>query len=105
MIDVMMITKDESLNVPYSLKALEGWTNRVFLVDSGSTDGTQDIARSFGAEVVHHDWPGYAKQKNWGIDNLPVRIGMGADHRCRRSRDARPARAVARRRATGRCAA
>jgi len=70
-IDVMMITKNESLNVPYSLKALEGWTNRVFLVDSGSTDGTQDIARGFGAEVVHHDWPGYAKQKNWGIDTLP----------------------------------
>lgn len=67
----MMITMNESLNVPYSLKALEGWTNRVFLVDSGSTDGTQEIARSFGAEVVHHDWPGYAKQKNWGIDNLP----------------------------------
>ncbi|MEM7229326.1 MAG: glycosyltransferase family 2 protein [Planctomycetota bacterium] len=71
MIDVMMITKNEALNVPYSLKALQGWTNKVFVVDSGSTDGTQDIARSLGAEVVHHDWPGYAKQKNWGLDNLP----------------------------------
>ena len=70
-IDVMMITFNEAVNLPHSLGALQGWANKVFVVDSGSTDGSQEIARSFGAEVVHHDWPGYARQKNWGLDNLP----------------------------------
>lgn len=71
MIDVMIITYNESLNLPHCLKALQRWTNKIFVIDSGSTDGTQDIARSYGADIVHHDWPGYAQQKNWGLDNLP----------------------------------
>ncbi len=70
MVDVMIIAHNEALNLPHSLAALRGWANKVYVIDSGSTDGTQDLARSFGAEVVHHDWPGYAEQKNWAIDNL-----------------------------------
>ncbi len=71
MIDAMVITHNEALNLPHCLRALRGWTSRIFVVDSGSTDGTPDLARSFGAEVVHHDWEGYARQKNWALDNLP----------------------------------
>ncbi len=72
MIDVMIITYNESLNLPRCLRALEGWTKKVFVVDSGSSDGTREIARSFGAEVVQHDWEGYARQKNWALENLPL---------------------------------
>ncbi|MCG8511394.1 MAG: glycosyltransferase family 2 protein, partial [Rhodospirillales bacterium] len=71
MLDVLIISYNESLNIPHTVQALQGWTNRVFVVDSGSTDGTQEIARELGAEVVHHDWEGYARQKNWALDNLP----------------------------------
>jgi len=71
MIDVLIITYNEALNLPPCLQSLSGWVNRVYVVDSGSTDGTQDIARSFDAEVVHHDWPGYAAQRNWALDTLP----------------------------------
>ncbi len=71
MIDAMIITHNEALNLPWCLKSLQGWTKRVFVVDSGSDDGTPEIARSFGAEVVHHAWEGYARQKNWGLDHLP----------------------------------
>ncbi|MGA0871633.1 MAG: glycosyltransferase family 2 protein [Phycisphaerales bacterium] len=71
MIDVMIITRDEEANLPHCLAALGGWTRRVFVIDSGSTDGTVEIAQSAGATVIHHDWEGYARQKNWGLDNLP----------------------------------
>ncbi|WP_428387481.1 WcaF family extracellular polysaccharide biosynthesis acetyltransferase [Mucisphaera sp.] len=71
MIDVMIITFNEALNLPHCIGSVRGWAKRVFVVDSGSTDGTVDIARDLGAEVVHHDWEGYAKQKNWGLNNLP----------------------------------
>ncbi len=71
MIDAMIITHNEALNLPHCLKALTGWANKVFVIDSGSTDGTQEIARSLGAEVVPHDWEGYARQKNWALDTLP----------------------------------
>ncbi|HWB19063.1 MAG TPA: glycosyltransferase, partial [Phycisphaerales bacterium] len=71
MLDVMIITHNESLNIPHCLDALKGWANRIFVIDSGSTDGTQELARERGAEVIHHEWEGYARQKNWGLENLP----------------------------------
>ena len=67
----MIITKNEEANLPYSLEAVKGWANRIFVVDSGSTDRTEEIAAEYGAEFIFHEWPGYAKQKNWGLDNLP----------------------------------
>jgi glycosyltransferase involved in cell wall biosynthesis len=47
----------------------------VFVLDSCSTDGTQEIAGGAGATVVEHAWEGYARQKNWGLDNLPWQGG------------------------------
>jgi glycosyltransferase involved in cell wall biosynthesis len=44
----------------------------VFVLDSCSTDGTQGLARQAGATVVEHAFEGYATQKNWGLDNLPL---------------------------------
>ncbi len=34
------------------------------MLDSGSTDGTEKIARNFGARFEHQDWLGYVGQKN-----------------------------------------
>lgn len=71
MFDVLIQTYNEALNLPYTLASLRGQAKRVFVVDSGSTDGTQKLAESAGATVVHHDWEGYSRQKNWALDNLP----------------------------------
>jgi len=45
----------------------------VFVLDSCSKDGTQELARQCGATVVEHKFENYAAQKNWGLDNLPFR--------------------------------
>ena len=71
LVDVLIQTFNEEENLPHTLASLKGWVNKVFVVDSGSTDRTKSIAREYGAEVVHHDWEGYAAQKNWALDNLP----------------------------------
>mgnify|MGYP005847766811 CR=1 FL=1 len=70
--DVLIITYNECLNLPYCLESVKGWTRQVFVVDSGSTDGTQEIARQHGASVVEHPWEGYAHQKNWALTHLPL---------------------------------
>ena len=72
MLDVVIQTYNEELNLPHALASVQGWTNRVFVVDSGSTDKTRQIAESFGATFVHHEWEGYAKQKNWALDHLEL---------------------------------
>jgi putative colanic acid biosynthesis acetyltransferase WcaF len=71
MLDVLIQTHNEELNLPHTLQSVHGWVNRIFVVDSGSTDRTADIASQFGATFVHKAWEGYAKQKNWALDNLP----------------------------------
>jgi len=48
------------------------WADAVYVVDSGSTDGTRRIAEGFGARVIDRPWLGYAAQKNWALDNLPI---------------------------------
>jgi glycosyltransferase involved in cell wall biosynthesis len=70
-IDVLIQTFNEELNLPTTLESVKGWVRHVYVVDSGSTDRTVEIARAFGATVVHHDWEGYARQKNWALANLP----------------------------------
>jgi glycosyltransferase involved in cell wall biosynthesis len=45
----------------------------VFVLDSLSTDGTRRIAREAGATVVEQKFLGYARQKNWGLENLPFK--------------------------------
>lgn len=80
-LSVIILTKDEKLHIGRCMEKLlplfggeklpEG---RVFVVDCFSTDGTQEIAKSYGAEVVEHAWPGYqAAQLNWALDNLPIK--------------------------------
>jgi acetyltransferase-like isoleucine patch superfamily enzyme/glycosyltransferase involved in cell wall biosynthesis len=71
MLDVLIQTHNEELNLPFTLASVKGLARRVFVVDSGSTDRTRDIALEAGAAVVQKPWEGYAKQKNWALDNLP----------------------------------
>ena len=68
-----MIVRDEELNLTHTLPTITSWADRVWVVDSGSTDRTVEVARAAGCEVVHRDWLGYARQKNWAIDNLDIR--------------------------------
>ncbi len=71
-VDIIIPTYNERLNVPLALQSVMEWASNVFVLDSGSTDGTQQVARELGATVVEHPWEGYARQKNWAIDNLPL---------------------------------
>jgi glycosyltransferase involved in cell wall biosynthesis len=69
---IMIPTKDEQENLPYALASVADWAAQVFVLDSGSADRTEAIARERGAQFVVHAWEGYARQKNWGLDNLPI---------------------------------
>jgi glycosyltransferase involved in cell wall biosynthesis len=68
---VIIITWNEEANVAACLASV-GWAAEVFVVDSGSEDRTVEIARSLGARVCEHPFEGYAGQRNWALQNLPL---------------------------------
>ena len=70
-ISVIVPVKNEADNLRRCLPALS-WADEIFVVDSGSTDDTVDIAESLGAKVVQFEFNGvYPKKKNWSLDTLP----------------------------------
>ena len=69
---VIVLTKNEELNIADCIKSLEGFAKRVVIVDSFSTDKTGDIARELGAEVICHKLENSARQFNWALDNAEI---------------------------------
>jgi glycosyltransferase involved in cell wall biosynthesis len=71
-LSVVIITLNEEANLARTLESVkpllaEGKAE-IIIVDSGSTDRTVEIAKSFGAKVFAEEWKGYAAQKNSAID-------------------------------------
>ena len=62
-LSVIIITKNESDRIEKCLTPLKGWADEIIVLDSGSEDGTSEIARRFTEKVYDTDWPGYGKQK------------------------------------------
>ncbi len=70
-ISVLIPAKNEAANLAACLASV-AWCDDIVVVDSGSTDGTPDIARAAGARVVDFKWDGkFPKKKNWALANIP----------------------------------
>lgn len=81
----IVLTFNEERNIGDCLASLAGWVEQLFVVDSGSTDATVAIARRMGAEILTHPFEHYGAQRNWALDNCPVRapwvLNVDADER------------------------
>ena len=63
-ISVTIITLNEAAHLAEAIASV-AWADEIVVVDSGSTDGTIDIARRLATRVECREWPGYAAQKNY----------------------------------------
>ncbi len=56
-VSLCMIVRNEEHNLPISLGPLIGVVDEIIVVDTGSTDRTKEVAKSFGAKVIDFPWP------------------------------------------------
>lgn len=71
-LSVVVITFNEEVNIGRTLASAQALVSdgkgEIIVVDSGSTDRTVEIAKSYGARIFAEPWRGYPAQKNSAIE-------------------------------------
>jgi glycosyltransferase involved in cell wall biosynthesis len=65
---VAMCTQDSMRTLDRSLRSVHGLATRLVIVDSGSRDGTIELCRSHGAEIIHRAWAGFIAHRQFALD-------------------------------------
>ncbi|EIA1587569.1 glycosyltransferase family 2 protein [Vibrio parahaemolyticus] len=61
---VALIVKNEEKHLKACLDTVKGWVDEIVILDSGSTDRTEEIARQYTDKFYTNlDWPGFGKQR------------------------------------------
>ena len=61
---VALIVKNEAKNLDACLKTVAEWVDEIVILDSGSTDETEKVARKYTEKFhVNKDWPGFGPQR------------------------------------------
>lgn len=72
-VTVIILTFNEEQHIKRCLENVNLFAKKVYVIDSFSTDNTVGIAKSMGATVVQHKWPGnQAEQFNWALENIEI---------------------------------
>jgi glycosyltransferase involved in cell wall biosynthesis len=84
-LSVVILTFNSERTIAETIRSAALVSSDIYVVDSFSDDATCDIAQRLGAFVVQHRFVNYAAQRNWAIDNLPLRheweLHLDADER------------------------
>lgn len=65
-ISAYIVTLNEEKRLGKTLQALKKVADEIFVIDSGSTDKTQEIAEKYGAKFLFHKWKNISAQKHYG---------------------------------------
>lgn len=71
-VTVVILTKNEEVNLPDCLESVKDFATRCVVIDSGSIDKTKEIAAKFSADFYEHPFENYARQFNWALDNTNI---------------------------------
>jgi glycosyltransferase involved in cell wall biosynthesis len=66
-LSVAIITYNEERNIERCLKSVKDWVSEIVVVDSFSTDRTEEICNRYGARFMTHPFEGHIQQKNFAL--------------------------------------
>jgi len=72
-ITAIILTYNEAIHLERAIRSIQAFTDQIIVVDSGSKDGTTEIAQRLGAEVHTHAFVNQARQFQWALDTLDIR--------------------------------
>ena len=73
-VTVVILTKNEEKNIEDAIENAKLVSEKVLIVDSGSTDNTVELARENGAKVVFREWDDdFSAQRNYALENIDTR--------------------------------
>jgi glycosyltransferase involved in cell wall biosynthesis len=80
-ISAVIITFNEEKNIRRCLESLQGIADEIVVVDSFSSDKTEEICKKFEVKFVSHKFDGHIEQKNWAISQakFPHILSLDAD--------------------------
>lgn len=86
LLSATLIVRDEQRNLRECLESIEGVAEEVIVVDTGSTDGSIELARELGAHVLSHPWrDDFAEARNVALEAARGKwvLYLDADERLR----------------------
>jgi hypothetical protein len=66
----IILTRNEARHVTECVTSLRAWVDAVVVWDSGSDDGTPQLAQAAGAQVVQRPFDNYAAQRQAALDTI-----------------------------------
>ena len=66
-LSVVIITFNEEKNIERSIQSAVDFADEILVVDSFSTDQTENICRRYGVNFVKNSFKGHIEQKNWAL--------------------------------------
>lgn len=79
----IILTFNEEIHLPRLLESIKNLNAKTYILDSGSTDKTLEIATTYGAEVLQNPFENHPKQWDFALKNFqvttPWTIGLDAD--------------------------
>lgn len=68
-ISAFIVCSNEERQIARALDSVKFCDELVVIVDDKSRDKTEEIAKSYGAKVIINPWPGFVKQKAFGLQH------------------------------------
>ncbi|MCK5822386.1 MAG: glycosyltransferase family 2 protein [Bacteroidales bacterium] len=80
-LSVVIITYNEENNIERCLLSVKDIADDIVVVDSFSTDATQEICKKYNVRIFEHKFEGHIEQKNWAITQaeFPHILSLDAD--------------------------
>jgi glycosyltransferase involved in cell wall biosynthesis len=79
LLSLVIIALNEVDRIGTCIESCKAIAGEIIVVDSGSTDGTQELAELLGARVIHQPWLGYVAQKQVALEAATGRWVLNLD--------------------------